>query len=127
MTICCVESCERTPQKGSVCQMHVMRMRRHGNYTTVKPPLGRRLVGDAKPAYVTIHARLRRSKGKATNYGCTACGRQAETWAYQGGCPDEVRDPRTGSPYTADLSRYAPMCASCHKKFDYRQRSLSCT
>lgn len=69
-------------------------------------------------SYETVHARLRRLRGRARDQKCIQCGEQAQQWAYQGGDPDERRHPRHDYPYSLELDRYAPMCMSCHRLLD---------
>jgi hypothetical protein len=49
-------------------------------------------------------------------YQCSSCGKQAQEWAYTGGCPAELID--LGKRYSTDQSRYTPMCVSCHRRHD---------
>lgn len=66
--------------------------------------------------YDAVHARLRRSKGLATNYLCIACDRQAAEWAYDQADPAERRD-KNGT-FSLDPDRYNPMCRTCHRALD---------
>lgn len=65
--------------------------------------------------YVTVHI-LRQIWGNASEHRCEKCGRKAEQWAYQYNSEHEL--DWKGTVYSADLSCYAPMCRSCHRKFD---------
>lgn len=70
--------------------------------------------------YIAAHHRVYSSKGKATNHLCP-CGAQAHEWAYQGGCENELIDPR-GRRYSPDPDRYEPMCRKCHRALDRFER-----
>ena len=84
--------------------------------------------------YSNAHKRPLAIHGSASNYQCIGegCGRQAQDWAYQGGCPNEQSgerlDGRTGKSrivhWTRDHTYYAPMCKSCHIKMDMAEASL---
>lgn len=63
----------------------------------------------ATPSYKTVHWRLSRERGPASAHDCEDCGRPAEEWAF---------DEPTG--HSDDLSRYAPLCCSCHARRDGR-------
>jgi DNA-directed RNA polymerase subunit RPC12/RpoP len=56
--------------------------------------------------YSSIHDWIRKKKGKAGNYKCVHCGKQARDWANI----DHV--------YSRDLDDYIPLCRKCHIKFD---------
>lgn len=78
--------------------------------------------------YSAVHERLRKSRGRAAEHVCE-CGQPARQWAYDGSDPNELSDTDHGRPvtYSADLSRYVPMCVSCHRRLDSRRRrSDSC-
>lgn len=59
--------------------------------------------GDRGPRYSTVHNRLMRQRGKASEHDCVDCGEQAREWSF---------DRPTG--FSMDLERYAPRCRSCH-------------
>lgn len=68
--------------------------------------------------YNTIHQILRRTVGSASDYTCD-CGKRAEDWAYQFTAGDqELRNENGSGPHSLDPADYAPMCHSCHVKFD---------
>lgn len=73
-------------------------------------------------SYITIHRRLKKEHGSASNYQCADCPRRAEDWSYVGNSPHEHwgldtsrRSNVAWSPYMRD---YTPRCKSCHKKHD---------
>lgn len=64
-------------------------------------------------SYFAVHQRLRRTRGNASAHVCP-CGQPARQWSYV---------YRDGEPYVAmqfstDLTRYRPLCESCHKRYD---------
>lgn len=56
-------------------------------------------------AYSTRHERVRKVRGKASEYPC-ACGKPAQEWATLHGTDGESPDD------------YQAMCCSCHQKYD---------
>lgn len=69
--------------------------------------------------YATAHARVARSRGKASEYLCDLCPRRASDWAYNYTDPEELAED--GRPYSLDATRYAPMCKSCHRLHDFEK------
>ncbi len=59
-----------------------------------------------KPTVLTIHRRLHRKYGKASDHKCVDCGSQAKDWSLE------------GEEYTDDIKDYKPRCRSCHVKYD---------
>ena len=63
--------------------------------------------------YGAKHMRVYHSLGKASDYGCCMCGRKDTSasydWANLSGNYDDIND-------------YAPMCRSCHRKYDYSRK-----
>jgi rubredoxin len=75
--------------------------------------------GDPEPGgYQFAHYKVYRLRGRARNYPCQYCGRQAHHWAYDHADPDERQDPRRGGPYSLNPDHYLPLCGSCHKHLD---------
>lgn len=73
------------------------------------------------PTYVTVHDRLRKYRGRASQHLCQRCGQPALDWAYRGGDPDEMTStfPRTfGMAYSTNLEFYVPLCRVCHVAVD---------
>jgi len=58
------------------------------------------------PTRAAVHYRLKSTRGLASEHVCE-CGRQAMDWAF---------DEPAG--FSGDLSRYRPLCRSCHTKAD---------
>ncbi len=112
--------------------MHYNRWQSHGDPETRRNWAGNlpgpqrgasnpRWVG-AAAGYVGVHMRLRR-RGVARLNLCHGCGEaRAENWAYDHSCPDEMTGKSRGRdvPYSTDLSRYMPLCLSCHSLVDAR-------
>lgn len=75
-------------------------------------------------AYGTVHTRLATFRGPASDRQCTHCSAAAAHWAYDHSDPHEQYDDR-GCPYSTDLDRYFPLCATCHKRYDKRHAGKS--
>ena len=72
-----------------------------------------------QPTYMTVHWRLHAYRGPAKHHDCTACGEQAHTWAYtHNGRPELYARDHNRTPYSPDLTAYAPMCFTCHRAYD---------
>lgn len=72
-------------------------------------------------SYCGVHRRVLVAKGRAAEQSCSKCNAQAAQWAYTNDDPDELFDER-GLRYSLDLTRYVPMCHSCHIRFDAAYR-----
>lgn len=92
---CSVEGCERLRHCRGLCSPHYRKLQRHGD------PLWVVQVG-----YEGVHRRLQKQRGNARDFTCV-CGVPAAHWAF---------DEPTG--FSTDLSRYRPLCAKCHCRFD---------
>ena len=57
---------------------------------------------------VGMHHWVVRKKGKANEYKCEHCGKQARHWSNK------------DHTYKRILEDYQPLCASCHKKYDLK-------
>ncbi len=57
-----------------------------------------------------MHARIVKNHGKAKNYKCVDCGKQAEEWS-------NIKD----HIYTDKIEDYLPRCKKCHRKYDNPQ------
>lgn len=115
---CAAADCDRPVEGEGYCQLHRRRVRKGGS-----PDYRADQSGDGNPAwigdaanYATVHGRLRAARGRAAEHTCS-CGAPAKHWAYLHDDPDERFQPGVGA-YSLDLTRYAPMCVPCHKKFD---------
>lgn len=77
--------------------------------------------------YKAAHDRVRAAKGKASTHSCGDCGRQAEDWSYNGGCPRERTSNAKGyegTRYSPDPDYYVARCKSCHMKYDRAERNF---
>lgn len=63
-----------------------------------------------KPNLLTLHKRIHRKYGKASNYLCVDCGEKARDWSNEGKYTDKIED-------------YKPRCRKCHIKKDGNQRN----
>lgn len=121
---CSVDGCNRVVQTQGWCNAHYKRWWRYGDLNHVTPQKGESNPnwGGDDIGYVGAHIRVRNAKGRARDFGCVGCGKQAQDWAYNHCDPDERVVPEglrsAGSPYSLDVDSYVPMCKSCHKKFD---------
>jgi len=55
-----------------------------------------------------LHAKIRRNRGRATEFSCVDCSKTASDWSHITGS-----DP-------LDLMNYEPRCRSCHMRYDWR-------
>lgn len=69
-------------------------------------------------SYQATHARLRNTRGRASDRACVGCDRPATEWAYDLSDPIHEKRSAEGLAYSTDLSRYQPMCRSCHRFHD---------
>lgn len=115
-TVCSFEDCERHVLARGWCRTHYSHWWKHGDPAiSLKPP-------GAKPresavGYYAAHYRVYDARGKAAQHIC-GCGSRAAHWAYNHTDPQELVDQSSGFPYSLDVSRYVPMCVSCHRLFD---------
>ncbi len=87
--------------------------------TTARRPA----VGES--SYWTMRRRLSALYGSARTQPCAECGAQAAAWSYDGGAPDERRDPVRGYRYSLDPGDYRARCRSCHRRATGTSRSLT--
>lgn len=57
-------------------------------------------------SYSSLHEWIRRKKGKAGNYKCAHCDKQARDWA------------NIDHTLSRNLDDYMPLCRTCHIKYD---------
>jgi len=68
--------------------------------------------------YHTTHLHLKNERGRAAQYACDHCGQSAAEWAYIAeGAAERLLTP-TGMEYSMNLQDYAPLCVSCHRRYD---------
>ena len=118
--LCKLEGCEKPTAYGRrICGMHLSRIARHGD-----PDVNLNYAPDDQVSYDAAHKRVKRARGKASEYTCEApdCEAKAVHWAYGYGAADERlgADKRSKhpSPYSLDPSDYFPLCAAHHGRAD---------
>lgn len=120
-TQCQVEGCDTKAHAHAYCSKHLTRWLKHGDPSVVLPITGRPTVGP-HPGFGAIHHRLRRVRGPAAAHACSIdCQGPAAEWSYDGSDPSPLfglAGNKTPMPYSLDLSRYAPRCVPCHRRFD---------
>lgn len=116
---CSVDDCNRKHCAKGYCELHYRRWRKHGSTDVPKRKTGADhdnwRGGDV--SYTALHSRLGRARGSASEQDCSECSGRAAEWAYDFSDPSPLYAKRRGL-YSADLSRYRPMCVPCHKAFD---------
>lgn len=133
---CAITGCSNTARSsaaGALCPAHHTRVVAHGDIGPVEMLMGT----DDSVGYAGAHQRVRRLIGPASDHLCVCgCGEQAAEYAYQGGCPRERwelvtkndgREKPTLLAYSPDPARYAPMAASCHRRFDAKSTTTTTT
>ena len=61
-----------------------------------------------KAGTMAMHEWVKRHKGKAVEYICEHCGKQASEWS------------NVDHSYKRKLEDYTPLCSSCHKIYDIK-------
>ena len=111
---CSIDGCVNPTHCWSMCQMHYLRVKQHGDPGYVNEgPNNPAWTGD-DATYGAVHQRVRRVRGPARRYACIDCGARAKHWSYQrrGGT---VHDRMA---YETDVWSFEPRCVPCHKRFD---------
>lgn len=114
-TTCTVEPCEAEAASLGLCNRHYLRTRRHGAPEVVLQQIADR--GTRDVGYFTIHDRVRRAYGRASDRTCIDCGVPAQQWAYDHSGRDERRSS-TGLLFSLNVDAYQPMCIPCHRELD---------
>lgn len=65
-----------------------------------------------------IHSRLYREYGYAKEHLCIQCDNEALDWAYLYTAGDDEVRINGRQPWSPNMEDYAPMCRSCHSRFD---------
>ena len=100
---CQVEGCDQPLEARGWCKRHYDQVRYNGTVVRQEPAI--------KPAvYTNVHHDLREQRGRACQYRCVDCGRQARQWSYD--------SPDGRYSYSRDLSKYSPRCMRCHRRHD---------
>lgn len=115
---CAVEGCEVPYDSNGYCSMHYRRWKKHDD-----PLAGGR---SGSLGYSNAHHRVRQERGRAINQVCEHCGGTAAEWAYNHNDPHEKLEYREGCTFPCEYSEspefYVPLCASCHRTFDFEWR-----
>lgn len=118
---CSITDCDTTVYARGWCKRHYSRWNRLGDPLRVITPVragvphGHRV---AEPSYDTVHKRLKRRRGLATQYHCS-CGKEAQEWACTSNKNAEGVNGR-GDPvrYSYSMDDYSPLCRPCHYRLD---------
>lgn len=103
------------------CRNHRLGLNRNGDYLNhAEGHLSPRWLSDDEVTYGTIHQRVKRWRGSASDHSCVDCGTVAAHWSYNHKDPDQRFEKYQGYsiPYSIDPSFYEPRCVKCHKKLD---------
>lgn len=107
------------------CRNCRLRYERNGDYLNhLVGELSQHWLGDEEVNYSTIHQRLKRDRGPASDYECVDCGAEAKHWSYNHQDPAERVDQGYRGydlPFSIDPNFYEPRCAKCHKAFDMKE------
>lgn len=77
-------------------------------------------------SYAQVHHTLRIQRGRAAEHRCP-CGAQAEEWSYDHTDTNEITGVHCASVvvWSLDLTRYQPLCITCHRLRDRVHRSAA--
>jgi hypothetical protein len=128
LTVCAVEGCEDAERHAGMCALHSTRVRRHGDphvRLASGAPAGpdhpsRKLI----VRYESLHQRIARECGRASEQVCVDCHAQADEWSYDHAA-DEEQVSSDGLPYSTDINHYLPRCHSCHTRYDYGRHRIA--
>lgn len=79
---------------------------RHPNRIAAMPRGDKHWNYNPNPSVLTMHRRIHRKHGAASNHKCVDCNQQARDWSLN------------GNVYTDKVEDYSPRCRSCHVKRD---------
>lgn len=118
--MCTIDGCQMVRHAHGLCNSHLYHQEKYGDPLAVGPGRGVGRKRTETPGYDCVHRRLKREVGEAKIFQCVGCGGMAEEWVYMGGCPEEQVQSTRGSllRFSADQSRYSPMCRKCHRPED---------
>lgn len=120
---CEVEGCEVIGQRGrGMCTNHYATWWYHNK--EMKPVNKNHHNYTDTPAYETIHFRIYRERGKASQFDCVDCDNPALNWSLAHNAPGrtafgaEVGKRYAGTFYSLNPFDYEPRCDSCHRAYD---------
>lgn len=122
---CTRPDCDRPVYGRGLCHAHYEAYRRAAVADGTFKPADPRDRWKRAVTYRTIHSRLTRTRGPASQHPCARCGAPANEWAYRHDDPAEVLD-ENGYAYSLDIEHYAPMCYRCHGTLDGRRADAVC-
>lgn len=121
---CKIDGCDDEAYGHGWCSKHYQRWRKTGDPLQVRDrPSGgehHSWTGD-QVGYNDMHARVRRTRGPASEYTCVGCGNRADDWSYDANDPDELvakEGQAAGMRYSLDPEHYEPRCKKCHTRYD---------
>jgi hypothetical protein len=130
---CAMEDCGKPRRKLGLCDMHLYRYKQHGDPYWKDAPGGKWHPDSRRPqTYNSVHAAVSALYGPAKEHPCVGCDGPATQWAYDRSDPDPVIKDGHKLPrgriktieFSRDLSRYLPMCHSCHRDWDIDPEQL---
>ena len=117
--LCTLPDCGAPYYGQGFCKLHWQHWKRTGNALLVRPRSPR---GDRNHkwrgndvGYTAAHGRVRRARGKPSDYSCAHA---------DGSCTGRMEWANLTGNYP-DISDYAPMCASHHKRYDFARRQTA--
>lgn len=123
--VCRVDECSNICTRGLICNTHASRKARTGTFDKLlhktKPVQYYKSAIRGEWSYHSVHNRIKRTLGPASEQCCVECGSIAREWAFMSGSPfsllgtNQRGEPRWFSPRMAD---YQPMCKPCHERMD---------
>lgn len=117
---CKVDDCDEKHHSFGFCSMHAARFKKWGDPNKVGPRTpGRNRVNS--PKYTTVHRRLLRDVGSASEHACVDCGGTAKEWSYDGLDAGELTEGTLR--YSIDPAHYVPRCVPCHRAHDAEHRT----
>lgn len=125
--ICNVNGClQNAHDSNGHCNTHRYRAK-VGLPMVAVPHRKRAKNGSDEISYSGAHNRVRKERGKASDYNC-ACGNIAQHWAYDGSDKNQKYGrcrpgAQTWAFYSLDPWKYAPMCHKCHNAKDASDRA----
>ena len=115
---CTFQGCKRPHRGNGLCNTHGQQLKNFGKLSPIWGPGSNRWLDIESLDYDYAHDRVVRARGSASTHECDQCGDvAAQDWAYDHCDVRQLTDER-GRHYSSDITRYRPMCRSCHKRFD---------